>query len=345
MREAPLHMTRKLFCPASPQAPAALVTLSDALRVVRASGALLLRGELSAPWTLAVPESAAMGRLVQAGGARVVFLHLVADGRCWVSLDGGEREVLEPGDAVLLPRGDAHLLGWGETAPVPIATVLPPAPSVEVPVLRWGGGGPLTRLVCCYLRCDDLLFNPFLDDLPPLLHLRAEDPSAAAWFRASANYIVAETGRSGPGCSVITGRLTELLFLEVLRVQMCRMAEGGVGWLAALCDEFVSRALQAFHAHPAHPWTLAAIARHVGLSRSAVVERFHRVLAQAPMQYLTAWRLQLAAHRLQATSHTLAAIASDVGYGSEAALSHAFKRATGVSPVAWRRSRRATRGD
>jgi AraC-like DNA-binding protein len=326
--------------PAPFPGPAGLDVLSDALRVVRASGALLLRGEFTAPWVLAAPDSSVIAKLVEPDGARLVILHVVAEGRCWIDAPGCERVVLEPGEIVLFPRGTSHLLGWEAAAPVPIAELLPAPPWVDLPVVSHGGGGARTRIVCCYLRCDHLLFNPFLDALPPVLHLRAHDAVGADWFRASVQYLITEASRGGPGCGALVSRLAELLFVESLRAQLSK--HGETGWLAGLADPFVARALHALHADPAQGWTVAHLARTAGLSRSALMARFQRLLRQSPMQYLTLWRMQLAAQRLRGTEETLSAIAGAVGYGSEAAFSHAFKRATGVSPATWRRARRAS---
>ncbi|ABS26258.1 AraC family transcriptional regulator [Anaeromyxobacter sp. Fw109-5] len=340
MSLAPDQLTETPFRRAVP-GPAALDVLSDALRVVRASGALLLRGEFTGSWAVATPDSSAIARIVCPGGARLAIMHLLAEGDCWIALPGRERVRLATGELVLFPRGDAHLLGSGDhAAVVPVSALLPPAPWTELPVLRHGGGGERARIVCCYLRCDDLLFTPFLEPLPPVLHLRADGGSTHEWVSASIRYVIAESTRGGPGSGALVGKLTELLFIEALRREMCSLPETSVGWLAALRDEYVSRALQAFHARPGRAWTVEGVAREAGLSRSALVARFQRVLAKTPMQYLTTWRLQLAANRLLATSETVAAIAHAVGYGSEVALSHAFKRVTGVSPAAWRRSHR-----
>lgn len=339
MRDAPDVLTETPFDAPAP-GPAGLDVLSDALRVVRASGALLLRGDFSAPWALAAPESEAIARVVHPDGSRLVILHLVAEGRCWIRASGCDPVELEAGELVLFPRGHAHVLGWGDAAAVPVSALLPAPPWVDLPSLRLDGGGGATRIVCCYLRCDPLLFHPFLDGLPAVLRVRAEDAAAREWFRASVRYVAAEAARGGPGASALVARLTELLFLEAVRSHLWRMGPDEVGWLAALRDPWVSRALHALHARPAQGWSVAALAREVGLSRSALMARFRRLLSVSPMRYLALWRLQLASQRLHATADGLSEIATDVGYGSEVAFSHAFKRFTGVSPAAWRRARR-----
>lgn len=338
MIEAPQSLTGMPFSDAVP-GPAGLDVLSDALRTVRSSGALLLRGEFSAPWALDLPEAAVVAPMIEPPGTSIVIMHLIAQGGCWVELAGGKRVTLATGDIVLLPRGERHAMGEGEATATPVAALMPPPPWIDLPVLRHGGGGEPTQIVCCYLRCDDLLFNPVLDNLPAMLHVHADAGAAVDWFQASVRYIIAEAAHAGPGTSCLVSRLTELLFIEVLRRHMLQMASDEVGWFAALRDRYVARALQAFHSEAARHWTVEQLARHVGLSRSALMTRFNRLVGQSPMQYLTLWRLQLAAHRLAAGDDGLADVAAAVGYGSEEAFSRAFKRATGLSPAAWRSGR------
>lgn len=340
MTGTPAKMTEMPFSTSVP-GPNGFDVLSDALRMVRASGALLLRGEFSAPWIVEAPESAAIARLVERPTARLVSLHIVAEGRCWVEVPGVDRISLDAGEVVLFPRGHGHRIGSGVASPMPVAQLVPPPPWTDLPVLRHGGDGAATRIVCCYLRCDDLLFNPFLDALPAVLAVRGGHDAAIDWFRASVRYIIAEASNAGPGSSALLSRLTELLFIEVLRIHIGGLRKGEVGWFAALRDRFVSRALHAMHARPAHPWTVDELACRVGLSRSALMARFRRLLSQPPMRYLMLWRLQIAARRLHDTDDGIAEIAGAVGYGSEAAFSRAFKRFSGRSPADWRRVQRS----
>ncbi len=192
-------------------------------------------------------------------------------------------------------------------------------------------------MICIYLYCDELLFNPILTRLPEQLVVRPQR-DAAPWIDATLSYIISESTAGRPGSSGVISRLTELMFIEILHQYIADARAGDTGWLAALGDKHVACALQAFHATPARLWTMPELALHVGLSRSALVERFRRFLAITPLSYLGLWRLQLAAQALQSTDKSVATIAADVGYKSEEAFSRAFKRYTGATPTAWRRA-------
>lgn len=315
--------------------------LSAVLRLFRASGAALLTGEFTEPWAWEASPASELAALLQLRSTRIVIFHIVAEGECWVETDRTPRAVLRAGDVVGFPHGDAHRMGAGERVrPIPVASLYPPPPWNGLPAVRHGGDGTLSRIVCVYLRCDELLFSPLLASLPAALIVRPSGEAAAHWIEATVRYIVAEAQNGQPGGADMIARLTELLFIEILRMHMARLGEHDTGWLAALGDPHVGRALQAFHSRPAHPWTAGELAREVGLSRSALVERFHRRLETSPMRYLALWRVQLAMQALESSDAPLAAIAAEAGYGSEEAFSRAFKRLTGTSPATWRRQRR-----
>jgi AraC family transcriptional regulator, alkane utilization regulator len=341
MTRTPDHMIETPELGAKLAGPNGTDVLSEALRVFRVRGAALLCGEYSAPWAWDAPSAGEIAALLHPGAQRVVVFHIVAQGRCWLELEGHPRVQLNEGDVVGFPHGHAHRMGNGNGAkPFPVAKLFPSPPWREVPVLRRVDGGEPTRIVCVYLRCDDQVFNPLLASLPALLLVRAQQEGSAAWIETNVRYIVSEAGRPRPGNGYLMARLTELLFVEILRAHIAKLGERDVGWLAALKDRHVARALHAFHMQPSRPWTVAALARHVGLSRSALVERFQRLLGTSPMRYLTLWRLQLAAQALAGSQDGVGAIAAQIGYRSEEAFSRAFKRRTGRAPAAWRRSAR-----
>lgn len=320
--------------------PAGNDVLSDALSVFRVTGAALLRGEFSEPSTVDVPGASAYARFLHPGVKTLMVLHIIAEGNCWMEVEGSPRQFLPKGAIVGFPQGGAHRLSVGGGAePVNVSELLPSPPWTELPVLRHGGGGAATCLVCVYLRCDELISNPILSSLPPVLVVSPDRDGEGEWLAANAQQIVREAMIARPGSGCLIARLTELLFIEILRRHIASIKEDSRGWLAALTDRHLAQALACFHRHPAKPWTLDEVARHAGMSRTALIERFQRVLDTAPMRYLTLWRLQLAVQALRNTHKTIAQIAADVGYGSETALSHAFKRETGHSPAAWRSGR------
>ena len=203
--------------------------------------------------------------------------------------------------------------------------------------LRYGGGGDTTRLICGFLASDSVLSNPLLAALPRLFRIGMRGTDAA-WLETSMRFAASEAALARAGGATVLGKLSELLFIEAVRRYTETLPANERGWLAGLRDRFVGRALSLMHARPAHPWTVDALGRQVGLSRSALAQRFTALLGQPPMQYLARWRLQLAARQLRGGDVPLAVVAEDVGYESEAAFNRAFKREFGVPPAAWRRA-------
>ncbi len=316
-----------------PDAPSGKALIEDALREVLVSSAVFLRGEFTAPWAFASLGPQEYTAALCPGAERLVLFHIILEGRCRVRLESGEETFPGAGEAVVLPYGDRHVMGDpGNAAPVPVAQLLPPPPWTTMPVMRYGGGGPPTRILCGYLHCENLLFHPVLRALPPLVHVRPTTAAAAEWLRASARYTLAGAGEGGGP----NARLPELLLVDCLRQYIQGLPAARTGWLAALRDPVVGRALALLHEAPAERWTVARLARRVAVSRSVLGQRFTAVLGTPPIRYLTQWRLQLASHLLRRGGATLLDIAGRVGYESEAAFSRAFKRGLGLSPAAWR---------
>jgi AraC-like DNA-binding protein len=319
------------------QSPGSLDVLSDVLQVVRLSGAVLFRCEFSVPWSVATPEPAELARLLLPGARQLMLFHLVAEGYCWIGLEGHGPLRLEAGDVVVFPYGDAHTIASDPVMkPAPITGLLGAAMRKGgMPVCVAGGGGEETRLVCGFLHCDELLFNPLCKSLPSVIHAKSEEP-AMSFLAATVRHTISEAGAAQLGNACLTARLAELLFIEVLRRYIAGLAPGAIGWLAALNDPVVGRALQLMHAKPAYPWTVDELARQCAASRSLLAERFKTLLGEPPMHYLACWRLQLAAKMLQDGVHGIAAIAGRTGYESESAFNRAFKRYAGEPPAAWR---------
>lgn len=311
--------------------------LSDILRIIRFSGALTLRPELSAPWAIQSLPHADFANALQAQTKHLLPFHIVVKGNCWVQANDGTRRLLSQGDIIIFPHGDAHILGDHlDQEAVLVSRLLPEPPWTEPLLMQYGGGGEVSKLVCGFLQCEEMLMHPFLKTLPKLIHVRTFAEPAAPLLEMGVRYIIQETDcfRSGSMCSLT--RLVELMFIEILRNYMQNLPDREVGWLAALKDPIVSQALEWIHANPAHPWTVSELATHIGISRSALAARFTQLVGQSPMKYLTDWRLQLASRQLQDTDDSIAKIAIQVGYESEAAFNRAFKRSVGVPPGAWR---------
>lgn len=318
--------------------------LSDVLRQVRLSGALFLSGEFSAPWAITTPSD---GRLCQGylpEAEQVMLFHLVVSGGCVIERDGAETVYAAAGTAIIFPRGDAHRLASASGLPaVPIAALLASRQrSGDVIVLRSGGGGAQTRIHCGFLACDPLLAQPLLRALPDLLIVDVDD-GTLPWLRPALDFSAATSAAPTHGSAAVLAKLAELLFVEAVRRCVQGMADGQSGWLAAVRDAVVGRALAAIHGEPARNWSLEALAREAGASKTVLSERFTALLERSPMSYLTYWRLQLAAQRLRECDRPVDAIAAEVGYESTPAFTRAFGRQFGAPPARWRRQRRSAR--
>jgi AraC-like DNA-binding protein len=309
----------------------ATTLLSDVLGRIRLTGALFLKGEYTAPWAFDSPGACVLAEVLSQDAERIIVVHVVRKGRLWISA-GGHHLEFEAGDLAILPASHRHVMGSPELAePVQIKELLPQSPWSDIPVLRHGGDGELTELVCGYFRCDELLFNSFLRSLPPVIKIRPVGTAAALL-----DVVLARALEDGPGCGTAV-RLPELLLVEALRLYSAATPLS-TGWLAATNDPIVSRALKLIHEDPIRDWTVDDMARAAATSRSVLGERFRALLGQSPMHYLVEWRMQLAANLLVSTDLRLAAIAEQSGYGSEAAFSRAFHRHVGMSPAQWRSS-------
>ena len=311
--------------------------LDEVLSAIRLEGAIFLRAEYSAPWAYESPSCSDLTALLRPDAKRLVLFHIVAEGACWIRV-GGDRLDVAAGDVVVLPYADQHTMGSTQPAnPVPIASLLPAPPWAQLPVIRYGGGGSPTKVVCGYLCCSDLLFDPVVRALPPLFKVRPPAGPAAAWIAASIQYALDASIGERSRHDALALRLPELLFGEVLRLYVQSGSPELRGWLAALGDPVVGPALQLLHAEPAHGWTVQELAARSASSRSILDDRCRRLLGQPPMRYLTELRLRLAAGMLRDTTLGVAAVANRIGYESEEAFNRAFKRLAGESPARWRR--------
>lgn len=319
--------------------------VSDVLRVVRLGGAVYLSAEFTAPWCVIAQTDAALCAAFLPRSERVVSYHLITEGNCWARLadDPDSAIHLNAGELLVVPQGEAHIMGSAlDLAPVQSASLLASqleATPGEVMRLSYGGGGTPTRIVCGFLACDDTLSNPLIAALPRIFRIDMRNDPRSAWLESSLQFAAAEAGEWRAGSATILARLSELLFVEAVRRCIDALPADRKGWLAGVRDRFVGRALSMLHAQPAHSWTVDELARRVGLSRSALAQRFTELLGQPPMQYLARWRLQIAAQELLIGNKSLAAVAEQVGYDSEAAFNRAFKREFGMPPAGWRKNR------
>ena len=312
--------------------------LSEVLRAVRLTGAVFFTVEASAPWVAETPEGKLVAPHVLPGVEHVIGYHVVTNGACWGGLVDEPPVLLHAGDVIVFPQGDPHIMSSapGLRSPPDLARYRhPERGQLPIAVSFNTGGGEPAQLVCGYLGCDARPFNPLLATLPRMIHVQknlAEGALVEQLIRVAV--IESSTQRAGSECML--AHLSELLFIAVVRRHLSTLPNETAGWLAGLRDEVIGGTLSVLHDRPAQAWSLEELAKEVGLSRSVLAERFHHYVGLPPMQYLARWRMQLAASLLSGTNQNLSEVAERVGYGSEAALSRAFKRLVGVAPSAWR---------
>jgi AraC-like DNA-binding protein len=282
-----------------------------------------------------------MAGLLRPGRERLLFFHIIATGRCWVAVEGGEPHWAERGDVVVLPYGHQHRMGGTSDAMcVSVIDLIAPPPWTEMPVIRHGDGGERTDVICGYLDVEDPLFDPNLRALPDIFVVRPSG-KAAAWVESSLAYVI-EATEAGESDSQILTQLPTLLLYEVLRLHLATAPAADHGWLAALRDPVLAPALAELHRAPERKWTVADLASAANVSRSVLDERFRVVLGRSPIRYLTDWRLHVARDLLATTALSVSTIARRVGYDADEAFSRAFKRAHGSAPAHWRAERSAS---
>lgn len=325
-------------------------TLSDLLRSVRVRGAVFYYVSCRDQWSAQAPPASEIAEGVMPGCEHVMEYHMIAKGSGWAAVAGQPPVKLAAGDIVMFPQGDSHVMSSApgieplrQTAEWIFSTRNNPRP---MPIYYHHGmvetSMPLpaeeadTIAVCGFLGCDLRPFNPLIAALPRLLHLPAA--RTGGWVERVIEQAVVESNSPRPGGDAVLERLAEMMFVDAARRYLDSLPADATGWLAGLRDRFVGRALTLLHERPAHAWTVDDLAREVGLSRSALHERFVQYLGHPPMHYLANWRIQLGARLLRESNRTVATIALEVGYDSEAAFSRAFRRLVGQPPAAWRRS-------
>jgi AraC-like DNA-binding protein len=310
--------------------------LAEALRALRLTGSVFLNARFTEPFGVVSPKQYDAGTPL-AHLRHVSVFHLIAAGGCTIEIATGERRAISSGDVLLLPFADAHKFWQGDFVDMAFGPdIMRPGPAKGLWTVDHGGGGRTTRMVCGFIESAEFLFAPVFRSLPPLVVDQTGNDPAAAVITSTVGQILELADTAAPGAELMLGRLMEILFVEVVRRYAARLPAGGKGWFAAISEPLVGRALQLVHGEPARRWTVEELASEVGTSRTVLTERFNAALGQAPIEYVTGWRMQLAAERLRTSGESIAAIAANVGYESEAAFNRAFKRVTGVTPGAWR---------
>jgi AraC-like DNA-binding protein len=301
--------------------------LGEALYFLRMSGAYYCRSELSAPWGLSIHEMPSY-----------IWFHVVTTGRIWLQTDESEPVPVTPGELALVPHGKGHALRSESGVPAPNILDLPlEQVSDRYEILRHGGGGEPTMLVCGAVRFDHPAARNLVDSLPGIVHIEALTSPQMDWMQSTLRLMAVEARDLQPGGEAVITRLGDILVVQAIRSWIETDPAARTGWLGALQDREIGRAISLIHRDPARGWTVASLADEVGMSRSAFAARFTELVGEPAMQYVTRWRMHVALSSLQEEGATVAELADRLGYRSEAAFARAFKRVIGLSPGAVKR--------
>ena len=349
--------TLKGFAETLPGSEGVVDVLSEVLRVVRLTGAIHFNAGFTQPWSFMTSPPGLLAARLMPGAEAITLFHVATSGSSWVTCGSIAPIRIDAGDVIVFPRGDQHVMTSDlDLTPVPISSIMPKIAMNQITLVKHGGGGEEARFVCGYLHSDQR-FSPLLDAMPALICVRVRNGTLvleafsetgrnavilgqeAQWWQAALARLISEATTLGQGNRALLARLSELLFMEVVRWQLRYASEGHRGWLAGLNDPYIGRVLALLHAEPARAWTVEELAQRAALSRATLAKRFVELVGVAPMQYLAGWRMHLAKRLLRDSTLGLAEIAVRVGYDSEAAFNRAFSRVVGTPPGTWRQAK------
>ena len=305
--------------------------LGEALHFLHMCGVFYTRSEFSAPWGLALPSL-----------HDCLMFHVVTSGSCWLVVDGEEPRLLQPGDFALVPHGEGHQLlsELGEPA-ADLFDIPREQVSERYEILRHGNGGEVTNMICGAVSFQHPAAQQLVSLLPKLICIDAWRSPQMEWFQSTLRLMAMEASELRPGGEIIITRLADILVIQAIRAWMADNPFSQTGWLSALQDKQISRAILAIQRDPSRAWTVELLADEVAMSRSAFAARFKKLVGESPMQFVAEWRMSVATNLLKEQALTVAELASRFGYQSEAAFSRAFKRLVGVSPSLIRRNSHA----
>lgn len=296
--------------------------LGETLHLLRLNGTLYCRSELTAPWGVELP----------AFDGQMMF-HVITSGHCWLEVEGEQPRLLQQGSLALVPHGNGHSIRSHPTADAePLFDIPVEQVSERYEIMRYGGGGDLTQLTCGVVRFDHVAGQQLIAQLPKVLQIDTWEDEDGSWLQSTLRFIAREARELRPGGETVITHLADILIIQAIRSWIDSAPEADQGWLAALRDDQVGKALAAIHREPDKDWTVASLAKEVGMSRSGFSARFTNLVGESAKRYLTQWRMQLARTQLQQSSDSLSVLAERLGYQSEAAFSRAFKRVFGVPP-------------
>ena len=336
--------------------------LSDVLRTVRLKGSIYFTADFYHPWAFSSPQGEELMSYSNLKAECITLFHIVAEGSCWFQPRDGEPFLAEKGSIVIFPHGCEHTMSSQMGIdPISVGKLFAKRGIDKLTSLEYGGNGAPTHFICGYLLCDQK-FNPLIGALPDVLVVRPNEwdgnlksdesgsldsldsiqISSDSWLDKTIEQLAHEVQEGNMGSATIRTRLTELMYVEVLRRLMKSLPAESKGWLAAIRDPEVGRALRIIHDNPGQKWSVEELAREVGVSRSAFAQRFTDLIGESPMRYLTSWRIQLAKNLLLQPELSTAMVAEKVGYDSDIAFSRAFKRHVGSPPARWKKGEFAT---
>lgn len=304
--------------------------LARVLHTLRMRSTFYCHAELGEPWALempAIPDS--------------ISFHVLTTGTCWLRLPDADPLELRAGDLALVPHGRGHGLASTQTSAAgPRVDLLPQQYLTEhYSVLRHGGAGRSAQLICGVVSFDDPAAREIVRALPQVLFVGGDTLSAASAIRDTLRLMAGELSYPQPGAEAVATRLADILVVQSIRSWLADSPDTGAGWLRALQDERIGYALEAIHNEPGHEWTLERLAQLATMSRSSFSTRFTELVGEAPIAYLTRWRMNIAHTRLRHENTTAARLATELGYQSEAAFNRAFNRIIGHTPGTIRRQR------
>jgi AraC-like DNA-binding protein len=303
--------------------------LGEALHFLRMSGTFYCRSELTAPWGLTLPERPGC-----------LSFHVVTFGRALLEVEGEEPHALEPGDLALVPHGRGHrLVGEPGAAAAPIGELRHEHVSDRYAILRHGGGGAPTTIVCGAVRFDHPAAHHLVALLPRVIHVRASALQHTEWLQSTLALMAAEARELRPGGETVITRLADILVIQAIRSWIEQDPAAQTGWLGALQDRQIGRAVALIHREPTRAWTVSTLAAEAAMSRSAFAARFTQLVGEPAMHYVARWRMHVAVTWMRDEGVGVSEMAGRLGYRSEAAFSRAFKRFIGVPPGAARRGR------